>query len=194
MNPVYSHVSRTGSGPYKRRPAESVGASAGPRLTEMTGARRISHKGDKGFRGGELNWLAKRLENRHFHEVSGHICQVGVVIEVPVKQALLRSVLPDGTVVLLVVLHDDRCAILRNSKTIHEAAGDADGIDDAVQRFMAMTQVSDAFNGGGGDGESAAGASSLRSDVTRRDHDDSAMSPPTSSHLTQPAASPRPSI
>ena len=56
--------------------------------------------------------------------------------------------LPDGTVVTLAVLHDDRCAILRNSETIHEAAGDADGIDGAVQRFMAMTQVSDTFSAG----------------------------------------------
>ena len=62
-------------------------------------------------------------------------------IELVVKQALLRSALPDGTVVLLVVLHDDHCAILRNDELVHEAGGDADGIDDAVQRFMAMTQV-----------------------------------------------------
>ena len=45
--------------------------------------------------------------------------------------------------VLLVVLHDDRCAILRNNEAIYQAAGDTDGIDGAVQRFMAMTQVSD---------------------------------------------------
>jgi len=191
VNPVYSHVSRTGSGQYKRRPAEFVGASEGPRLSQMTDARRISHKGDKGFRGGELNWLAKRLENRHFHEVSGHICQVGVVIEVRVKQALLRSVLPDGTVVLLVVLHDDRCAILRNSKTIHEAAGDADGIDGAVQRFMAMTQVSDVL----GDGErddngDDHGASAMRSEIAR----DAATSTSPPASLTPPAAAPRPAV
>jgi len=68
---------------------------------------------------------------------------LGLVIDVPVKQALLRSVLPDGTAVLLVVLHDDRCAILRNNEMVHQANGDADGIDGAVQRFMAMTQVTD---------------------------------------------------
>jgi hypothetical protein len=88
-----------------------------------------------------------------------------LVIDVRVKQPLLRSVLPDGTVVLLVVLHDDRCAILRNNETIHEAAGDADGIDGAVHRFMAMTQVSDVLGGGGdagdaGDAADANGASS----------------------------------
>ena len=49
--------------------------------------------------------------------------------------------------VLLVVLHDDRCAILRNNEMIHEAGGDADGIDGAVQRFMAMTQVTDVLGG-----------------------------------------------
>ena len=49
---------------------------------------------------------------------------------------------------MLVVLHDDRCAIVRNSETIHEAAGDADGIDGAVQRFMAMTQGGDTFAAG----------------------------------------------
>ena len=49
--------------------------------------------------------------------------------------------------VLLVVLHDDRCAILRNNEMIHEAGGDAEGIDEAVHRFMTMTQVSDVLGG-----------------------------------------------
>ena len=83
-----------------------------------------------------------------------------------VKQALLRSVLPDGTVVLLVVLHDDRCAIVRNADVIHEAAGDADGIDGAVQRFMAMTQTSDVV-GGADVAASRDVAGTMRADVTR---------------------------
>jgi hypothetical protein len=45
-------------------------------------------------------------------------------------------------VILLVVLHDDRCAILRNHEVIHVARGDAEGIDDAVHRFMTLTQAS----------------------------------------------------
>ena len=112
-----------------------------------------------------------------------------MVIDVLVKQALLRSVLPDGTVVMLVVLHDDRCAIVRNHETVHEAAGDADGIDGAVQRFMAMTQVSDVLGDGARDADNG-GASAMRSEITR----DAAAStsPPTS--LTPPAAVPRPSL
>ena len=64
-----------------------------------------------------------------------------------VKQALLRSILPDGSEVLLVVLHDDRCAVLRDNQVIHEAAGDADGIDGAVHRFMVLTKDDARSNG-----------------------------------------------
>ena len=59
--------------------------------------------------------------------------------------------LPDGTVVLLVVLHDERCAILRNEQTVLVARGDADGIDGAVQQFMTMTQISDVLDPHTGD-------------------------------------------
>jgi hypothetical protein len=94
-----------------------------------------------------MNWLAKESGTGQFSGQRARSVWRGVVIDVRVKQALLRSVLPDGTVVLLVVLHDDRCAILRNSQAVHEAAGDADGIDGAVQLFMAMTQVRDVLGG-----------------------------------------------
>ena len=81
----------------------------------------------------------------------------GLVIDVAVKQALLRSVLPDGTVVLLVVLHDERCAILRDKDVVLMAQGDAEGIDGAVQQFMQMTQVSDVLDPAAGGGRANAG-------------------------------------
>jgi len=122
------------------------------------------------------------------------------VIEVLVKQPLLRSVLPDGTVVLLVVLHDDRCAILRNNVPIYQAGGDADGIDGAVQRFMAMTQVSDVL---GGEDESETKASSASapqpppsSPMTRMEHPSSPSSSSSSTCNGSPAgvAPPRPAV
>jgi hypothetical protein len=61
-------------------------------------------------------------------------------ISVSVKQALLRSVMPDGTVFQLVVLPDNRCAILRDGVAAFESPGDEAGIDDAVQRFTALTR------------------------------------------------------
>ena len=57
------------------------------------------------------------------------------------KQALLRSVTPDGTVYQLVVLQDNRCAILRDDVCAFESSGDEAGIDDAVQRFTALTRA-----------------------------------------------------
>jgi hypothetical protein len=112
-----------------------------------------------------------------------------------VKQALLRSVLPDGTVVLLVVLHDDRCAILRNNVIIHEAGGDAEGIDGAVHRFMTMTQVSDVLGGDdaaaprGADGKPKAdgnpagetSSAATRAELTRVIDSAAAPAPPASS-------------
>ena len=114
---------------------------------------------------------------------------MGLAIEFRVKQALLRSALPDGTVVLLVVLHDDHCAILRNDELVHEAGGDADGIDDAVQRFMAMTQVTDVLGGGGGD-EPAASTAATESPagLTRMDKDVDV--PPPASRAANVAAAP----
>lgn len=47
---------------------------------------------------------------------------------------------------LLVVLHDERCAIVRNNEVVLVAHGDAEGIDGAVQQFMTMTQVSDVLD------------------------------------------------
>jgi hypothetical protein len=131
-----------------------------------------------------------------------------LVIDSSVKQALLRSVLPDGTVVLLVVLHDDRCAVLRNNEIVHEARGDADGIDGAVQRFMAMTQVSDVL-GGDGDGDdndndndndnddraeatSAAPADGASRPQMTRDANPPAPQASAAGNLTPPAAAPRP--
>ncbi|MEA2734335.1 MAG: hypothetical protein QOE14_786 [Humisphaera sp.] len=70
----------------------------------------------------------------------------GLVIEIVVKQALLRSVLPNGNVILLVVLHDEHCAVLRNNEIILQARGDADGIDEAVQYFMELTQVTNTLD------------------------------------------------
>ncbi len=128
-----------------------------------------------------------------------------MVIDSSVKQALLRSVLPDGTVILLVVLHDDRCAVLRNNEIVHEARGDADGIDGAVQRFMAMTQVSDVL-GGGDDNDndndddnddraeatSAAPADGASRPQMTRDANPPAPQASAAGNLTPPAAAPRP--
>ena len=85
----------------------------------------------------------------------GLLQRAGTSIELSVKQALLRSILADGTVVELVVLHDERCAILRDKKVEHLVEGDEAGIDDAVQRFTAMTQVQ--LSGGGGGAVAGAG-------------------------------------
>jgi hypothetical protein len=119
-----------------------------------------------------------------------------LVIDIVVKQPLLRSVLPDGTVVLLVVLHDDRCAILRNNEMIHEAGGDADGIDGAVQRFMTMTQVTDVL--GREEGEAASSspddaARPPRSEMPRMEHPPAAAgaSSNPSPALSPPPAAPR---
>jgi hypothetical protein len=111
-----------------------------------------------------------------------------------VKQPLLRSVLPDGSVVLLVVLHDDRCAILRDNEMIHQAGGDADGIDGAVQRFMAMTQVTDVLgedDEGDDGGDAGRGARADRSEL-RRDVDPLAPQPAggAAPEVTPPAAAP----
>ena len=62
-------------------------------------------------------------------------------IELVVKQALLRTVMPDGVVYQLVVLADNRCAILRDRACVHVASGDEPGIDEAVQRFTALTRA-----------------------------------------------------
>jgi hypothetical protein len=68
--------------------------------------------------------------------------QTGVVhIETGIRQALLRAALSDGTNLLLVVLEDGRCAILRDGTPVHTADGDADGIDDAVQLFLRLSRV-----------------------------------------------------
>ena len=48
--------------------------------------------------------------------------------------------MPDGTVYQLVVLQDNCCAILRNEVCAFESTGDEAGIDDAVQRFTALTR------------------------------------------------------
>ena len=112
---------------------------------------------------------------------------MGLAIEFRVKQALLRSALPDGTVVLLVVLHDDHCAILRNDELVHEAGGDADGIDDAVQRFMAMTQVTDVL-GGGDEPAASTAATESPAGLTRMDKDVDV--PPPASRAANVAATP----
>ena len=110
----------------------------------------------------------------------------GLVIEAVVKQPLLRSVLPDGSVVLLVVLHDDRCAILRNDEIIHEASGDADGIDGAVQRFMAMTQVSDVL------GDDRDPVAERHAEMTRMEPSPTAS--PGASPATPPASAPHSTV
>jgi hypothetical protein len=119
----------------------------------------------------------------------------GLVIDIVVKQPLLRSVLPDGTVVLLVVLHDDRCAILRNNEMIHQASGDADGIDGAVQRFMTMTQVSDVLGGGDRQATSSSQdepAPASRSEMSRDEHPPAAaMASSNPSPAVPPPAAPR---
>ena len=91
---------------------------------------------------------------------------------------------------LLVVLHDDRCAILRNNEMIHQAGGDADGIDGAVQRFMAMTQVTDVLGDDDG-GDAGRGARADRSEL-RRDVDPVAPQPARGAvpDVTPPAAAP----
>jgi hypothetical protein len=38
-------------------------------------------------------------------------------------------------------LVDGRCAILRNGDVIHTTESDAEGIDDAVQRFMRLSRL-----------------------------------------------------
>jgi hypothetical protein len=98
-------------------------------------------------------------------------------------------------VVLLVVLHDDRCAILRNNEMIHQAGGDADGIDGAVQRFMAMTQVTDVLSSDDDDGDDGGDAGrSARADRSelRRDVDPVAPQPARGAvpDVTPPAAAP----
>jgi hypothetical protein len=88
------------------------------------------------------------------------------------------------------VLHDDRCAILRNNETIHEAAGDADGIDGAVHRFMAMTQASDVLGGDAARDADVGGASvTMRADVTRA-ADPGPAAAAAARDATPPAASP----
>ena len=113
--------------------------------------------------------------------------RLGSVIETQVKQALLRSVLPDGTVMLLVVLHDDRCAILRNNEVVHQSGGDAEGIDFAVHQFMVMTQVTDVL---GSDAETppqaTAGAAVARPEMSR------AAEPTPGPSAIPPAAASRP--
>ena len=64
-----------------------------------------------------------------------------VQIETGVRQALLNASLLDGTNLLLVVLEDGRCAILRDGEMVHTAGGDADGIDHAVQLFLSLSKV-----------------------------------------------------
>ena len=64
-----------------------------------------------------------------------------VPIETGVRQALLKASLLDGTSLLLVVLEDGRCAILRDGEMVHTAGGDADGIDHAVQLFLRLSRV-----------------------------------------------------
>jgi len=97
--------------------------------------------------------------------------------------------MPDGTVILLVVLHDDRCAILRNNDVIHEAAGDADGIDGAVQRFMIMTQVTDVL-GGDEDVEDAAATASSETATSSAPRAELTRDPTSANGAPQP--SPRP--
>ena len=128
---------------------------------------------------------------------------MGLAIEYRVKQALLRSVLADGTVVLLVVLSDDRCAILRNNELVHEATGDAEGIDGAVHRFMTMTQVTDVLGGDDREDADIEHAQTDRNRVARRavDGGDPSAEPPVAqpaprselSREVAPAAGPVPS-
>jgi len=111
-----------------------------------------------------------------------------LAIEKRVKQALLRSAMPDGSVILLVVLHDDRCAILRNNDMIHEAAGDADGIDGAVQRFMVMTQVTDVL---GAEDETPDAAAATAPEPTTSSAPRSELTRNPASATVAPPASPR---
>ena len=89
--------------------------------------------------------------------------------------------------VLLVVLHDDRCAILRNNEMIHEAGGDAEGIDGAVHRFMTMTQVSDVL---GGEETTASAPVGVDDSDRARAAEHTRMDPPRAGAMGSPDPSP----
>ena len=57
-----------------------------------------------------------------------------------VKQSLLFANLPDGTSYTLAVLDDDRLAVLRNGMVVETAQSGAEGVNFAVDRFVAYTE------------------------------------------------------
>jgi hypothetical protein len=65
----------------------------------------------------------------------------GLHINLEVKQALLRAALPDGKILLLVILTDERTAILRDEETVYTGAADAEGMDTAVHMFTKLSRL-----------------------------------------------------